>query len=63
MAMIDKPENPERIWVCEECNAIFSDEEIRKCESKKEWGHTCKARKYKIENRCDSYCKKYLPEN
>jgi len=58
----DKPENPKRIWVCEECNAIFTDEEVRKCMSDGKWGHTCKAKKYKEEHRCESYCQKYLPE-
>lgn len=58
----DTQENKERIFVCEECNKTFSDEEIRKDVLEKKWGHICKAKKFRKECRCESYLTAYLPE-
>lgn len=55
----DKPDNLERIWVCEECECIFTDEEIRKDVVSENWGHSCK---YKKECRCESHLEPYLPD-
>jgi hypothetical protein len=54
--------NPQRIWVCEECNCMFSDEEIRKDITSGKWGHICKARNYKEEHRCESHLEPFIPE-
>ena len=48
-------ENPMRIFVCEECRCMFTDDEIRKDISSGKWGHICKAKKYKEEHRCEAY--------
>jgi hypothetical protein len=55
-------ENPERILMCEECQCVFTDSEIRNDVSDKKWGHVCKMRKYKKEHRCEAYLVAYLPE-
>jgi len=52
--------NSNRIWVCEECNYVFSDEEIRKDIVTGRWGHLCKMKKYRTEVRCESYLTPYL---
>jgi len=50
--------SPEKVWICEECNKLFTEEEKNKgCE--KEWGHICKMKKYKIPTRCESYLTPY----
>lgn len=56
-------ENKDRVFVCEECKCLFTDEEIRKDVDDIKWGHICKAKKYKKEHRCESYLTAYLPEN
>jgi hypothetical protein len=58
---IDKPENAQRIWVCEDCACVFSDSEIRKDLSTKEWGHICKHPKNKKSLRCESHLESYVP--
>ena len=52
----------DRIFVCEECQQVFSHEEILADACKGEWGHKCKMKKYKEEHRCESYLRPYLPE-
>lgn len=56
------PPNEYRIWVCEECGRIFTDEEIRKNAEEGGWGHPCKQRNYKKEIRCESHLEPYLPD-
>lgn len=55
-------ENNSRVFICEECNVVFTDKEIRKDMQGDKWGHVCKAKKYKKECRCESYLKAFLPE-
>ena len=56
------PENPSRIFVCEECCCVFADEEIRRDIATNKWGHLCKAKNYKKEVRCESHLDPYMPE-
>ena len=49
--------NQYRIWVCEECGYIFTDEEARN--EQKSWGHPCNQFKNK---RCESHLEPYVPE-
>jgi len=49
-----------RIWVCEECLRIFTDEEIRQDEAG--WGHTCKLHPNRKGQRCESHLEPYMPE-
>lgn len=55
-------ENPYRIFVCEECDCVFADEEIRRDMATNKWGHSCKAKKFKKEVRCESHLESYMPE-
>ena len=57
---IDKPENPQRVWVCDECMCVFSDEEAREAEDG--WGHRCKDNPKVSGMRCESHLESYLPE-
>ena len=52
--------NEYRIWVCEECGYIFTDDEIRKDEEVNEdlWGHKCERKHC----RCESHLEPYMPE-
>jgi len=49
-----------RIWVCEECTHIFTDEEAR--EAYDGWGHRCKSHPCRKGQRCESHLESYLPE-
>jgi len=53
------PPNENRIWVCEECNHIFTDSEIR--EDEMGWGHTCKSHPCRKGQRCESHLEPYMP--
>ena len=55
------PPNDFRIWVCEECGYIFTDEEIRDDEPKG-WGHSCKSHPYRKGQRCESHLEPYMPD-
>lgn len=55
-------EDDERIFVCEECQAVFSDKEIRKDVALGKWGHICKEKKFKKEHRCESFLRAFIPE-
>ena len=55
------PPNEYRIWVCEECGHIFSDEEIRE-DSEVGWGHACKSHPCRKGQRCESHLEPYMPE-
>lgn len=54
--------NALRVWICEECDHIFADEEIRKDASKGLWGHACKSHPCRKGQRCESYLTPHLPE-
>ena len=56
------PESLYRIWVCEECNRTFQDDEARKDCAQGKWGHSCKAKAYKRETRCESHLEPYTPD-
>lgn len=56
-----KPEQT-RVWVCEECLHIFTDEEIRNDMESGEWGHACKSHPCRKGQRCESHIEPYLPE-
>lgn len=58
----NKPENPERIWVCDECGSIFPDTEAREDDVAAEWGHPCKGRPHKKGARCESHLESYKPD-
>ncbi len=60
--VIDKPENVQRIWVCDECDCVFGDGEIRKDLEGKQWGHKCKASTRKTDCRCESHLESYMPD-
>ena len=54
------PENEYRIWVCEECRHIFTDNEAR--EGLNGWGHPCKSHPCRKGQRCESHLEPYIPE-
>jgi len=51
----DTKPNPARIWVCTECQHIFTDEVVR--QNVAEWGHPCK----QTGQRCESHLEPYQP--
>ena len=57
--IVNVPPNEYRIWRCEECDHIFTDEEIRNDESG--WGHTCKSHPHRKGQRCESHLETYMP--
>lgn len=59
----NKPENLFRLWACQECPHIFGDEEIRKDIESDKWGHVCKMKNFRTENRCESHLIPYVPED
>jgi len=50
-----------RIWICDECGHIFTDEEIR-ADSGIGWGHACKSHPCRKGQRCESHLESYIPE-
>ena len=54
------PPNDYRIWVCEECKHIFTDNETRA--GLNGWGHPCKSHPCRKGQRCESHLEPYLPE-
>lgn len=56
----DTKPNEYRLWVCEECDHIFTDEEIR--EHTDNWGHPCKAHPFNKKNHCESHLEPFMPE-
>ena len=54
------PVNESRIWVCTECQHIFTDTEIRE-DAKNGWGHACKDHPCKKGQRCESHLEPYVP--
>jgi hypothetical protein len=57
----ETPPSDFRLWVCEECGHIFTDEEIRNG-IKKGWGHPCKSHPCHKGQRCESHLEPYLPD-
>lgn len=55
-------ENVNRLWICEECRAVKTDEEIRKDVTSGKWGYECKAKKFRRETRCEAFHDAYIPE-
>lgn len=55
-------ENVERVFICEDCQVVFTDEEIRRDIDSRKWGHLCKEKKYKKEHRCESFLRAFMPE-
>lgn len=55
------PPDNARIWICEECNHIFSDAEIR-ADLPKHWGHDCKQHPCRKGQRCESHLEPYMPD-
>ena len=53
--------NEFRIWVCEECYHIFTDNEVRE-DKTQEWGHSCKSHPRKKGQRCESHLEPFVPE-
>ena len=53
-----------KIWICEECNQIFTDEEkINDCKNN-EWGHKCKMHpRSKKPWRCEAFLEGFIPSN
>ena len=49
----------EVIFVCEECDKIFTEEEKQVIDEAKEWGHPCKAKRSKKAWQCESYLKRF----
>ena len=51
----------DKIWVCEECDKIFSEEEMQRHKQQEAWGHPCKAHpRSKREWRCEAYLRKFI---
>jgi len=49
-----------KIWICEECDRIFTEEEMLKHKEQAEWGHPCKAHPKSLKPyRCEAYLHKY----
>jgi hypothetical protein len=57
----NKQPNSERIWICEECLHIFTDDEIRIAE-KQGWAHPCKQHPCRKGQRCESHLESYMPD-
>jgi len=54
------PPDEFRIWVCEECLHIFTDNEHRK-DISNGWGHACKSHPCRKGQRCESHLELYMP--
>ena len=50
----------DRLWVCEECGHIFSDDEARLAFDG--WGHKCKSHPCRNGQRCESHLEPYIPK-
>lgn len=54
--------NPYRVWVCEECFHVFSDDELRIDLANGVTYHICKSHPYKKGQRCESHLEPYTPD-
>lgn len=55
-------EKESRIWVCTECDAVKTDEEIKKEIASGEWGYSCKSKRSRINIRCEAHFEPYVPD-
>ena len=55
--------NDYRIWICEECSHIFTDEEIRTDVELKIEYHICKSHPCRKGQRCESRLEPFLPDD
>jgi len=53
-----------RIWVCDECGHLFTDDEIRQDKEDNQWvwGHICKSHPVRKGQRYESHLEPYMPE-
>jgi rubrerythrin len=51
--------NDNRVWVCTECQHLFSDDELR---NDIECGHCCKQHPCRKGQRCESHLEPFVPE-
>lgn len=58
---INHPENPHRIWVCQDCDHFFADEEIRRDIADGLLVHTCKCHPVRKGQFCESHLESYMP--
>ena len=56
------PPNPHRIWVCDECDHIFADDEVRIDLASGKWAHECKCHPKRKGQRCDRHLEPFIPE-
>jgi len=54
--------NPHRIWVCDECAHVFSDDEIRIDLATGLPYHICKSHPCRKGQRCESHLEPYMPD-
>lgn len=55
----DTKPNSKRIWVCDECDCAFTDDELR-ADDKEAFGHFCKQNP-QMKVRCESHLEPYMP--
>ena len=55
------PSDEFRIWICDECCHLFTDDELREDKSG-EWGHPCKTPPNRKGLRCESHLEPYIPD-
>lgn len=55
-------ENKQRLWVCEDCGHIFTDDAARQDAERQLWGHDCKHHPQRKGQRCESHLEPYIPE-
>uniref|UniRef100_A0A6M3K8V5 Uncharacterized protein n=1 Tax=viral metagenome TaxID=1070528 RepID=A0A6M3K8V5_9ZZZZ len=58
----DVAPNANRLWACDECQHIFTDEEIRIDLASGHWAHDCKCHPRRKGQRCESHLESYMPE-
>ena len=54
--------NKFRVWICDECLHIFTDDEIKKDAEGNQWGHDCKSHPCRKGQRCESHLEPYMPD-
>ena len=58
-----KKDEKEVIFICEECNKIFNEDEKQASDEEKQWGHPCKMHPRSQKPwRCESYLKKFMEQ-
>lgn len=57
------PPDETRIWVCDECGHLFTDDDVRSdYENHNGWGHPCKSHPVRQGQRCESHLEPYIPD-